>query len=171
MTNVWCVCQVTFFSVQLDNFYFLTPHVTNLIGLSLIETCFCSRLYGILYVVNSVLRPLCICVCISSSYVMPAELSFSLLLFTGIDFHEILLVYWISCWPYAECLRSTMICMTPWYCYPTLSHQHYSYRRNLISCRNADNILGCFAVMLDNFDLFKENIQQSAHCTSNRSVY
>ena len=53
-----------------------------------------------------------------------------------------------------------MMCMTPWYFYPTPTHQHYSYRRNLISCRNADNILGCFAVMLHNFDLFKENIQQ-----------
>ena len=69
-------------------------------------------------------------------------------------------VYSISCWPYTEFLRLATICMTPWYCYPTLSHQHYSYRRNLISCRNADNILGCFAVMLHNFDLFKENIQQ-----------
>ena len=74
--------------------------------------------------------------------------------------HKILSVYSISSWFYEEFLRSATICMTPWYCYPTLSHQHYSYRRNLISCRNADNILGCFAVMLHNFDLFKENIQQ-----------
>ena len=29
LTNAWCVCQVSFFSAHSDNFYFLTPHVTN----------------------------------------------------------------------------------------------------------------------------------------------
>ena len=31
LTNTWCVCQVAGISKRLDNFYFLTPHVTNLI--------------------------------------------------------------------------------------------------------------------------------------------
>ena len=29
LTNTWCVCQVAGTSKKSDNFYFLTPHVTN----------------------------------------------------------------------------------------------------------------------------------------------
>ena len=45
-----------FFSAHLDNFYFLQPmllieliSISNM-GVSLIETCFCSRLYGIHFI-------------------------------------------------------------------------------------------------------------------------
>ena len=31
LTNLWCVCQVTFFSAHLDNFYLFTSHFINLI--------------------------------------------------------------------------------------------------------------------------------------------
>ena len=50
--NAWCVCQVAGISKRSVNFYFWHPmllieliSISNM-GVSLIETCFCSRLYG-----------------------------------------------------------------------------------------------------------------------------
>ena len=53
LTNTWCVCQVAGISKRSDDFYFWHPmllieliSISNM-GVSLIKTCFCSRLYGI----------------------------------------------------------------------------------------------------------------------------